>query len=141
MQAIKDIMTSQFPAIYAHTELTDIIEQLQSHGLFGAPVVDAQKQLIGKKIELTYNYIHLSEDIEHLNDILNKKSVFSKFLTQFPFFDKSHSIILILSFTWDKISFDVLDTILTLACSSRSRSTTYEPTNPFPPVTKTFLLL
>lgn len=47
MQAIKDIMTSQFPAIYAHTELTDIIEQLQSHGLFGAPVVDAQKQLIG----------------------------------------------------------------------------------------------
>ena len=42
MQAIKDIMTSQFPAIYAHTELTDIIEQLQSHGLFGAPVVDAQ---------------------------------------------------------------------------------------------------
>ncbi len=47
MQAIKDIMTSQFPTIYAHTELTDIIEQLQSHGLFGAPVVDAQKQLIG----------------------------------------------------------------------------------------------
>ncbi|TMO53535.1 CBS domain-containing protein [Pseudoalteromonas phenolica] len=47
MQAIKDIMTSQLPAIYAHTELTDIIEQLQSHGLFGAPVVDAQKQLIG----------------------------------------------------------------------------------------------
>ena len=47
MQAIKDIMTNQFPAIYAHTELTDIIEQLQSHGLFGAPVIDAQKQLIG----------------------------------------------------------------------------------------------
>ena len=47
MQAIKDIMTNQFPAIYAHTELTDIIEQLQSHGLFGAPVLDAQKQLIG----------------------------------------------------------------------------------------------
>ncbi|GMM86855.1 CBS domain-containing protein [Pseudoalteromonas sp. MTN2-4] len=47
MQAIKDMMTSQFPTIYAHTELTDIIEQLQSHGLFGAPVVDAQKQLIG----------------------------------------------------------------------------------------------
>lgn len=47
MQAIKDIMTSQFPTIYAHTELTDIIEQLQSHGLFGAPVLDAQKQLIG----------------------------------------------------------------------------------------------
>ena len=47
MQAIKDIMTHQFPAIYAHTELTDIIEQLQSHGLFGAPVLDAQKQLIG----------------------------------------------------------------------------------------------
>jgi NADH-quinone oxidoreductase subunit G len=36
--------------------------------------------LIGKKIDLTYEYSHLSDNIEHLNDLLNDKSPFSELL-------------------------------------------------------------
>ena len=36
--------------------------------------------LIGKKIDTTYNYTHLSDSINHINDILNKKSSFSNVL-------------------------------------------------------------
>ena len=34
--------------------------------------------LIGKKIDLTYNYLHLSDNIDHINDILNNESPFSE---------------------------------------------------------------
>jgi NADH-quinone oxidoreductase subunit G len=36
--------------------------------------------LIGKKIDLTYEYSHLSDNIEHLNDLLNDSSPFSELL-------------------------------------------------------------
>ena len=34
--------------------------------------------LIGKKIDATYYYTHLSDSIDHINDILNKESPFTK---------------------------------------------------------------
>ena len=36
--------------------------------------------LIGKKFDLTYKYMHLSENINHLNDLFNEKSPFCKIL-------------------------------------------------------------
>ena len=39
--------------------------------------------LIGKKIDTTYNYTHLSDSIDHLNDLLNNKSPFDKELKKF----------------------------------------------------------
>lgn len=47
MQTIKDIMTPHIPAIFADSELTDVITQLQKHSLFGAPVLNEHKQLVG----------------------------------------------------------------------------------------------
>jgi len=41
---------------------------------------DCQIGLIGKKIDLTYKYSHLSDNIDHLNDLLNGKSHFSDLL-------------------------------------------------------------
>ena len=37
--------------------------------------------LIGKKIDLNYEYFHLSENIDHLNDLLNNESKFCKILS------------------------------------------------------------
>ena len=34
--------------------------------------------LIGKKIDATYKYTHLSDNIDHINDLLNNKSPFAK---------------------------------------------------------------
>ena len=41
---------------------------------------DCKIGLIGKKIDLTYEYSHLSDNIEHLNDLLNDRSPFSELL-------------------------------------------------------------
>ena len=41
---------------------------------------DCKIGLIGKKLDLTYKYVHLSDSIEHINDLLNNKSSFSKVL-------------------------------------------------------------
>ena len=38
---------------------------------------DCKIGLIGKKIDLTYKYSHLSDNIDHLNDLLNGRSNFS----------------------------------------------------------------
>ena len=38
--------------------------------------------LIGKKLDLNYNYEHLSEDLDHLNDILNNQSIFCEQLSK-----------------------------------------------------------
>ena len=43
---------------------------------------DCKIGLIGKKINLTYKYIHLSENITHINDLLSKNSPFSKVLQE-----------------------------------------------------------
>ena len=41
---------------------------------------DCKIGLIGKKLDLTYKYEHLSERIEHINDLLNNNSPFSEVL-------------------------------------------------------------
>ncbi len=41
---------------------------------------DCKIGLIGKKIDLTYKYEHLSESIEHINDLLNNNSPFCEVL-------------------------------------------------------------
>ena len=41
---------------------------------------DCKVGLIGKKLDLTYKYEHLSDDIDHINDLLNNKSSFSEVL-------------------------------------------------------------
>ncbi len=41
---------------------------------------DCKIGLIGKKLDLTYKYAHLSENIDHINDLLNYKSPFSEVL-------------------------------------------------------------
>ena len=41
---------------------------------------DCKIGLIGKKLDLTYKYVHLSDSIDHINDLLNNKSSFSKVL-------------------------------------------------------------
>ena len=41
---------------------------------------DCRIGLIGKKLDLTYKYEHLSERIEHINDLLNNNSPFSEVL-------------------------------------------------------------
>ena len=41
---------------------------------------DCKVGLIGKKLDLTYKYVHLSDDIDHINDLLNNKSPFSEVL-------------------------------------------------------------
>ncbi|MBQ4838925.1 CBS domain-containing protein [Pseudoalteromonas luteoviolacea] len=46
-QFIADIMSTQFPTITPDTEITEAIEQLQTFGLFGAPVQDFQGKLVG----------------------------------------------------------------------------------------------
>ncbi len=47
MKTIKDIMSPHIPEIYAHTELTEIVAQLHKHHVFGSPVINQNKQLIG----------------------------------------------------------------------------------------------
>ena len=41
---------------------------------------DCKIGLIGKKLDLTYKYEHLSDSIEHINDLLNNNSPFSEVL-------------------------------------------------------------
>ena len=41
---------------------------------------DCKIGLIGKKLDLTYKYVHLSDSIEHINDLLNNNSPFSEVL-------------------------------------------------------------
>jgi len=41
---------------------------------------DCKIGLIGKKLDLTYKYVHLSDSIEHINDLLNNHSPFSEVL-------------------------------------------------------------
>ena len=41
---------------------------------------DCKVGLIGKKLDLTYKYVQLSDDIDHINDLLNNKSPFSEVL-------------------------------------------------------------
>ena len=41
---------------------------------------DCKIGLIGKKLDLTYKYAHLSDSIEHINDLLNNNSPFSEVL-------------------------------------------------------------
>ena len=41
---------------------------------------DCRIGLIGKKLDLTYKYEHLSDSIEHINDLLNNNSPFSEVL-------------------------------------------------------------
>jgi predicted transcriptional regulator len=47
MKTVKEIMTTQIPAIYADSELTQAIDELQQHTLFCAPVLDIHQHLIG----------------------------------------------------------------------------------------------
>jgi CBS-domain-containing membrane protein len=44
---VRDIMSPDFPQLTAETELTDAISLLQKHHLIGAPVIDAQRHLVG----------------------------------------------------------------------------------------------
>ena len=59
-------------------EIQTIINQYKRYG-------NPSRLLVGNKIDLTYPYLHLSKNIDYLNEILSSKSFFSKELDKAKF--------------------------------------------------------
>ncbi|WMN58495.1 CBS domain-containing protein [Pseudoalteromonas xiamenensis] len=47
MRTVKQIMTTQFPHVFASMELTQALDAMNNYGVFGTPVIDQAGYLIG----------------------------------------------------------------------------------------------